>query len=82
MNELINTKQQDSMTAWYAVLFVTGLCTLVCGQNYSRSVGNSIKEDLGTTDAQMGLLMGFAFAIFYTLAGTQLQNTRTLRAEK
>ena len=33
-----------------------------------------IKVDLSTTDAQMGLLMGFAFAIFYTVAGIPIVN--------
>lgn len=28
-----------------------------------------IKEELGASDAAMGLLIGFAFAVFYTLAG-------------
>ena len=33
-----------------------------------------IKEDLGITDTQIGLLAGLAFAIFYSFLAYQLQN--------
>ena len=70
MNDLVNAKQQDSKAAWYAVfvLLLAYVLSFVDRIILSLLV-TPIKADLGTTDAQMGLLMGFAFAIFYTVAG-------------
>ncbi len=83
MNELINTKQQDSMTAWYAVfvLLLAYVLSFVDRIILSLLV-TPIKEDLGTTDAQMGLLMGFAFAIFYTLAGIPIAKYSDVKSRK
>ncbi|MFZ0979857.1 MAG: MFS transporter [Candidatus Acidiferrales bacterium] len=56
--------------AWY-VVFVLMLCytlSFVDRQILSLLVG-PIKHDLRISDTQMGLLLGFAFAIFYTFAG-------------
>ena len=83
MNELINTKEQDSMTAWYAVfvLLLAYVLSFVDRIILSLLV-TPIKEDLGTTDAQMGLLMGFAFAIFYTLAGIPIAKYSDVKSRK
>ena len=83
MNELINTKQQDSMAAWYAVfvLLLAYVLSFVDRIILSLLV-TPIKEDLGTTDAQMGLLMGFAFAIFYTIAGIPIAKYSDVKSRK
>jgi len=56
--------------AWY-VVFVLMLCytlSFVDRQILSLLVG-PIKHDLRISDTEMGLMLGFAFAVFYTLAG-------------
>jgi MFS family permease len=57
-------------TAWYA-LFVLTICytfSFVDRQILAFLVG-PLKQELGVSDTQMGLLQGLAFAIFYTLFG-------------
>ncbi len=56
--------------AWYAtgVLTVAYTLSYVDRQILSMLVG-PIKADLGLSDTQVGLLQGFAFAVFYTLVG-------------
>jgi len=73
----------SAKTGWYAV----GI--LAAAQAFSgldRSILNilvqPIKQDIGASDAQMGLLLGFAFAIFYTtmaLPMGRLADSRTRR---
>ncbi|MBZ5696210.1 MAG: MFS transporter [Acidobacteriia bacterium] len=56
--------------AWY-VVFVLMLCytlSFVDRQILSLLVG-PIKRDLAISDTRIGLLLGFAFAVFYTFAG-------------
>jgi MFS family permease len=56
--------------AWY-VVFVLMICytlSFVDRQLLSLLVG-PIKRDLLISDTEMGLLLGFAFAVFYTFAG-------------
>lgn len=59
--------------AWYATGVLTVAYTLayVDRQILSMLVG-PIKADLGLSDTQVGLLQGFAFAVFYTLVGIPL----------
>jgi MFS family permease len=56
--------------AWYVVLVLMTCYTLsfIDRQILSLLVG-PIKQDLGISDARIGLLQGLAFAIFYTLLG-------------
>lgn len=56
--------------AWYvvAVLTFVYIFNFVDRQILSLLVG-PIRRDLGISDSQMSLLMGFAFALFYTLFG-------------
>jgi len=56
--------------AWYATLVLMLAYTLsyIDRQILSMLVG-PIKADLGVSDTQIGLLQGFAFAVFYTLVG-------------
>lgn len=63
----------DSWTPGYA-RYVLGLLTLVYLSNHiDRQILmillEPIKKEFGTTDFQMGLLTGPAFALFYTFAG-------------
>jgi MFS family permease len=56
--------------AWY-VVFVLMVCytlSFIDRQILSLLVG-PIKQDLGISDAKIGLLQGLAFAVFYTLLG-------------
>ena len=41
-----------------------------------------IKADLNATDTQMGLLMGLAFAIFYTLVGIPIARLSDVKSRK
>jgi len=56
--------------AWYAtsVLMLAYTLSYIDRQILSMLVG-PIKADLGVSDTQIGLLQGFAFAVFYTLVG-------------
>ena len=83
MNDLIKTKDQDSLVAWYAVfvLLLAYVLSFVDRIILSLLV-TPIKDDLGTTDAQMGLLMGFAFAIFYTLAGIPIAKYSDVKSRR
>jgi sugar phosphate permease len=51
-----------------AVLFVVYVANFVDRQILAILL-DDIKADLGVSDTAMGLLSGFAFALFYTLAG-------------
>jgi len=60
----------STKTAYYAL----GILTLVYSINFIDRqllsiLQESIKADLMLSDAQLGLLTGFAFALFYTFAG-------------
>jgi len=50
------------------VLFVVYIFNFVDRQVLSVFIG-PIKEEFGASDTQMGLLVGFAFALLYTIAG-------------
>jgi MFS family permease len=70
-------KSQDSYSglkyAWY-VVFVLMLCntlSFVDRQILSLLV-SPIKQDLGISDTRIGILQGFAFALFYTVMGLPL----------
>ncbi|HTW22748.1 MAG TPA: MFS transporter, partial [Candidatus Baltobacteraceae bacterium] len=63
-------KESSLSYAWY-VVFVLMLCytlSFVDRQILSLLVG-PIKHDLRISDTEMGLMLGFAFAVFYTFAG-------------
>ena len=56
---------------------VLGLLLLIYTSNFIdrtilATLGQAIKVDLGISDAQLGLLQGLAFAIFYTALGVPL----------
>jgi len=59
--------------AWYivALLLVAYTLSFIDRMILSLLVG-PIRADLGISDTQMSLLMGFAFAIFYSALGIPL----------
>lgn len=61
------------LRAWttVAILMVFSLCSIMDRQVISLMV-DPIRQDLGLTDTQLGLLQGLAFALFYALAGLPL----------
>jgi MFS family permease len=63
-------RDRDARYAWYVVgvLMVCYTVSFVDRQILSLLV-TPIKEDLGLSDTQIGLLQGLAFAIFYTALG-------------
>jgi MFS family permease len=64
------SRQADLNYAWYVaiMLMVCNTLSFIDRQILGLLV-DPIKQDLGTTDTQMGLLQGLAFGIFYTLLG-------------
>ena len=69
-----STKQQSSMAyPWMvvAILMIAYVFSFVDRQILNLLVG-PIRRDLGISDTQMSLLMGFSFAIFYTILGIPL----------
>ena len=67
-------KSAPSLTyAWFvvAILMVAYVFSFVDRQILNLLVG-PIRRDLGISDTQMSLLMGFSFAIFYTILGIPL----------
>lgn len=73
-----NQEQDDNLTsggpyAWYvvAVLMFAYMVAFIDRQILSLLV-QPIKRDLGVTDTQIGLLAGFAFAIFYSVLGVPI----------
>jgi len=74
MSDVQNEEQYPSPTyAWYVVviLFLAFVVSYIDRQIISLLV-DPIKEDLGISDTQIGLLQGFAFTVFYTFAGIPL----------
>lgn len=69
--------------AWYVVtlLTLTYVFSFIDRQILSLLVG-PIKADLGITDTQMSLLMGFSFAVFYTFFGIPLGRLADSRSRR
>lgn len=69
--------------AWYvvAVLMVIYVFSFVDRQILSLLVG-PIRRDLGISDTQMSLLMGFSFAVFYTFFGIPLGRLADSRSRR
>ncbi len=70
--------------AWYVVviLMIVYVFSFIDRQILSLLVG-PIKADLGVTDSQMSYLMGFSFALFYTVFGIpmgRLADSKSRRA--
>ncbi len=67
------TAYPDPAYAWYvvAILFLAYTVSYIDRQIMSLLI-EPIKQDLAITDTQVSLLQGFAFTIFYTVAGIPL----------
>jgi MFS family permease len=69
-----NNATQPAPTTTSAAYYALGVLTLVYSFNFIDRqllaiLQESIKSDLGLTDSHLGLLTGFAFAVFYVTAG-------------
>ena len=71
-------KQPDSQSAypygksysWYVLLVLTGVYTLnFIDRQILVILQEPIKAELDLSDTQLGLLTGFAFAVFYVTLG-------------
>jgi predicted MFS family arabinose efflux permease len=72
-NERSSDSSSEEITPGYAnyvlgVLFLVYVINFIDRQVMSVFLG-PIKEEFGASDSAMGLLVGFAFALFYTFAG-------------
>jgi MFS family permease len=69
----LNSESRSGAYAWYvvAVLLLAYTLSFIDRMILSLLVG-PIRADLGISDTQMSLLMGFAFAIFYSVLGIPL----------
>jgi len=69
----LNSQGRSGAYAWYvvAVLLLAYTLSFIDRMILSLLVG-PIRADLGISDTQMSLLMGFAFAIFYSVLGIPL----------
>jgi len=62
-----------SHSAWGLTLFLTFCYTLSLLDRYILAfLAPAIRRDLGLSDAEMGLVQGFAFSILYAVAGVPL----------
>lgn len=69
--------------AWFvvAILMIAYVLSFVDRQILNLLVG-PIRRDLGISDTQMSLLMGFSFAIFYTILGIPLGRLADSRSRR
>jgi predicted MFS family arabinose efflux permease len=70
-----NTALGDAipLMSWVALILMLGAYTFSWIDRYLLVIlVDPIEKDLGLTDAQMGLLTGFAFSLIYSLAGFPL----------
>ena len=73
MNTVSIREVPSSLSAWYAVIILLLAYVLSFVDRIIMSLlVIPIQKDLGISDTQMGLLMGLAFAIFYTLVGVPI----------
>lgn len=78
-----NNGYPTSLSAWTTVflLMLAYVLSFVDRQILSLLVG-PIRADLGISDTQMSLLMGFSFALFYTLCGIPLGRLADTRSRR
>ncbi|MEZ4905399.1 MAG: MFS transporter [Spirosomataceae bacterium] len=69
--------------AWYvvAVLMLAYISSFIDRQVLTLLV-KPLKRDFGVTDTQVGLLIGFSFAIFYTLLGIPIGRMSDRKSRK
>ncbi len=72
-NETSREVWPASRVAWTTVVILTVAQFVNALDRYMINLlVDPIKSDLGVSDTQMGLLLGFAFAVFYTVMGVPL----------
>lgn len=70
MKQELSTPYQSAATRRYALVLLTVVYAFnFIDRQLLAILQESIKADLGLSDGQLGLLAGFAFAIFYVTAG-------------
>lgn len=77
-------RSEQSLTyAWFvvAILMIAYVFSFIDRQILNLLVG-PIRRDLGISDTQMSLLMGFSFAIFYTILGIPLGRVADSRSRR
>lgn len=79
MSDSVNTKKQanrpypDTAYAWYVVVILTlAYVVSFIDRQIMALMVEPIRRDLDISDTQISLLLGLAFAIFYTLLGIPL----------
>ena len=83
MNATGSGRSKSAAYAWLvvAILMVAYVFSFVDRQILNLLVG-PIRRDLGISDTQMSLLMGFSFAIFYTILGIPLGRLADRRSRR
>ena len=68
--EAANNPYANKKTAWYALVILTVVYSFnFIDRQLLAILQEPIKAELSLSDTQLGLLTGFAFAIFYVTAG-------------
>ena len=76
--QTVNNPYASSRTGYYALCILTLVYSINFIDRQLLSIlQESIKADLMLSDAQLGLLTGFAFAVFYTFAGLPIASWPT-----
>lgn len=83
MNPVEQTSTKSMAYPWFVVfiLMIAYVFSFVDRQILNLLVG-PIRRDLGISDTQMSLLMGFSFAIFYTILGIPLGRLADSRSRR
>ncbi len=83
MNTVSVREVPSSLSAWYAVIILLLAYVLSFVDRIIMSLlVIPIQKDLGISDTQMGLLMGLAFAIFYTVVGIPIARLSDAKSRK
>ena len=83
MNTVSVREIPSSLSAWYAVIVLLLAYVLSFVDRIIMSLlVIPIQKDLGISDTQMGLLMGLAFAIFYTVVGIPIARLSDAKSRK
>ena len=80
---MFSTEDTSLKAGWYAVfiLLLAYILSFVDRIIMSLLV-IPIQKDLGTSDTEMGFLMGFAFALFYTVIGIPIARLSDVKSRK
>lgn len=71
--DIADAYPENAFYRWYVVVILLAVFILNIADRHVLSVlQQSIKEELVLTDTQLGLLSGFAFTVFYAIAGIPL----------